>query len=90
MPGFGPAAEAILFRQKDPKPLTPRLARSDGNDADLGRADQLAALKQGPPENKSVRPEGRPAGVRQRQVGQLDRKALEIIDTEIKDLLDTL
>jgi len=23
MPGFGPAAEALLFRQKDPKPLLP-------------------------------------------------------------------
>ncbi len=62
MPGFGPAAEVILFRQKDPKPLTPRLARSDGNDADLGRADQLATLKQGPPA-KGVLPLGQTAGV---------------------------
>jgi len=26
LPGFGPAAEALLFRQKDPKPLMPRLS----------------------------------------------------------------
>ncbi len=32
MPGFGPAAEPLLFRQKEPKPVTPRLAsiRGDG------------------------------------------------------------
>ena len=26
LPGFAPAGEALLFRQKDPKPVTPRLA----------------------------------------------------------------
>jgi len=32
LPGFGPAAEVLLFRQKDPKPVTPRLVslRWDG------------------------------------------------------------
>jgi hypothetical protein len=62
LPGLGPAAEALLFRQKDPKPLTPCSAESEGTAA-RGRADQLAALRQGPQEQKSVRPRGRPAGV---------------------------
>ncbi len=31
--GFGPAAEVLLFRQKDPKPLTPRLASLKRRDA---------------------------------------------------------
>ncbi len=29
MPGFVPAAEVLLFRQKNPKPLTPSSASSD-------------------------------------------------------------
>ncbi len=37
MPGFGPAAEILLFRQKDPKPLTPRPAILDGRDASFKR-----------------------------------------------------
>ena len=38
MPGVGPAAEPLLFRQKWPKPLTPRLAslRAEGRQS-LGR-----------------------------------------------------
>jgi hypothetical protein len=71
MPGFVPAAELLLFRQKDPKPLTPRLARSEGKTADLRRADQLAelvlslveGLKQGPPADKNFPPLGQTAGV---------------------------
>ncbi len=63
MPGVGPAAEVLLFRQKDPKPLTPRLARSEGKDASLRSADQLAALKQGPPADKSFPPLGQTAGI---------------------------
>ena len=63
MPGFGPAAEVLLVRQKDPKPLTPRPVTSEWTDANLRRAGQLAALKQGPPSDESVRPEGRAAGV---------------------------
>ncbi len=47
--GFGPAAEALLFRQKDPKPLTPNLAKLDEMDARHRRARQLATLTQGPP-----------------------------------------
>ncbi|WP_342348816.1 hypothetical protein [uncultured Nitrospira sp.] len=63
MPGFGPAAEALLFRQKAPKPLTPRPAASDETNAGLGRAGQLAVLKQGPPVDGSVRLWDRTAGV---------------------------
>ncbi len=44
MPGFGPAAEVLLFRQKDPKPLTPSLARAKRMDA-RGKTGQLALLK---------------------------------------------
>jgi hypothetical protein len=69
MPGFGPAAEVILFRQKDPKPLTPRPVSLDETDARLRRADQLTAFTQGPPFDKSIRPEGRAAGV-----GQLEER----------------
>ena len=53
---------ALLFRQKDPKPVTPRQASSNGTDASLRRADQLAelvlslieGLKQGLPDDQSV------------------------------------
>ena len=62
LPGFGPAAEVLLFRQKDPKPLTPCSADEDGTDA-RGRADQLAALRQGPQDHRIVRPRGGTAGV---------------------------
>jgi hypothetical protein len=56
LPGFAPAGEVLLFRQKDPKPWTPRLASSEGTDANLGKADQLAGLKQGPLADMSVLP----------------------------------
>ena len=49
VPGFAPAGEALLFRQKDPKLLTPRLALGERTYASLKRAVQLAGLKQGPP-----------------------------------------
>lgn len=65
MLGFGQAAEVLLgasrrappllWRQKDPKPLTPRPASSDETNAGHGRAGQLALLKQGPPVDGSVR-----------------------------------
>jgi len=48
LPGFAPAGEALLFRQNDQKPLTPRLASLERTDASLRRAAQLALLKQGP------------------------------------------
>jgi len=44
LPGFVPAGEALLLRQKAPKPLTPRLASLERTDANLRRADQLAEL----------------------------------------------
>ena len=73
MPGFGPAAEILLLRQKDPitvalfethhATVTPHPASLNGTDDHPRRADQLAALRQGPPNNKSVHPWGRSAGV---------------------------
>ncbi len=36
LPGFAPAGEALLFRQKWPKPLTPRLALYRGDGRKLG------------------------------------------------------
>jgi len=65
LPGFAPASEALLFRQKDPKPLTPRPASSDKSNAGHGRAGQLAVLKQGPPVNRNVRLWDRAAGAGQ-------------------------
>ena len=78
-PGFAPAGEApstwlrtgLLFRQKGPKPLTPRLASWEGRDASLRRADQLAepvlslieGLTHGPPADESVPSVGQTAGV---------------------------
>jgi hypothetical protein len=60
VPGVGPAAEVLLFRQKDPKPLTPRSASLDWADAGK-RAGQLArpalsfveGLRQGPPRKRA-------------------------------------
>jgi hypothetical protein len=63
MPGFGPAAEVLLFRQKDPKPWTPRPASLKEVDASHRRATQLAALKQGPPIHQSIHQGGQAAGV---------------------------
>ena len=67
MPGFVPAAEILLFRQKDPKPLTPHSASLEKANAGHGRADQLAGLRQGPPVHENVRLWGRMAGVGQRR-----------------------
>ena len=79
LPGFAPAGEApstglrtsLLFRQKAPKPVTPRLASWEVRNASLRRADQLAepvlsfveGLTQGPPADESVPPLGQTAGV---------------------------
>ncbi len=65
MPGFGPAADPLLFRQKWTKPLTPRPVSSEWTDANHKKAGQLAALKQGPQSDVSVRPGERAAGVGQ-------------------------
>jgi hypothetical protein len=62
LPGLGPAAEALLFWQKDPKPFPPRSAQFHRADANNGEAAQLAGLKQGPPLDLSVSPIGRPEG----------------------------
>ncbi len=64
LPGFGPAAEPLSFRQKQPKPLTPRSASLHEMNARHGKVSQLAALKQGSPAHESVHSEGRAAGVR--------------------------
>jgi hypothetical protein len=48
-PGVGPAAEPLLFRQKWPKPLTPRSAIFQEANTECRKAGQLALLKQGPP-----------------------------------------
>ena len=77
MLGFGPVAEVLLFRQKDPKPMTPRPASLDGWTQDLGRRTKLAelvlslleGLTQGPPAHESVNPEGLAAGV-----GQIEKE----------------
>ena len=63
LPGFAPAGEALLFRQKDPKPLTPRLASLERTNANFRRAGQLAGLTQGPPAEESVPPLGQTEGV---------------------------
>ena len=63
LPGFAPGGELLFFREKEPKPLTPRLASLERTDASLKRADQLAPLKQGPPADESVPPLGQTAGV---------------------------
>jgi len=49
MPGFGPAAEVLFFREKDPKPFPPRPATFYRADACNGGVAQLAGLRQGPP-----------------------------------------
>lgn len=54
MQGFAPADGLLLFWQKEPKPVTPHPVSSDMVDASHGRAVQLAALRQGPPVDKSV------------------------------------
>jgi hypothetical protein len=46
MPGFGPAAEVLLLRQKDPKPVTPRPPSLIGQTrAKGGRANSLRSDK---------------------------------------------
>ena len=84
MPGFGPAAEALFLREKDPKPVKPCLPIWDGTDANLRKADQLATLRQGLPIDSSVRPGGQPAGVGQEENGCL-RGLLWMMREEITD-----
>ena len=67
MPGFGPAAEPLLFRQKWPKPLSPRQATLDEANESYRKADQLAALRQGPLVDQGVRLRSQAAGVGHRE-----------------------
>jgi hypothetical protein len=60
--GFAPAVEALLFRQKDPKPFPPRSTTFNRADVGNGGTAQLAGLRQGPPLGLSVSPVSRPAG----------------------------
>jgi len=69
LPGFGPAAEVIFFRQNDPKPLTPSLAILDHADVNHDVADQLALLRQGPKTDLSVSSFGRAEGVSKEKLG---------------------
>ncbi len=63
MPGLGPAAEPLLFRQKWPKPLTPSLAKFLGRTQDREERTNLLRSDKGPQIKEGVRPEGQPAGV---------------------------
>ena len=84
-----PKGATFVVEQKDPTTValfethhtlvTPHPASSDKTNAGHGRADQLAALAQGPPVHESVHPRGRKAGVGERRGGHADKKALEII-----------
>ena len=74
LPGFAPAGEPLLFRQKWPKPLTPSLATLDGSDA---------GLKSGP----TRCPQTRPAEYKERPTlgpdsrGRIVRKGREEYET---------
>ena len=76
MPGVGPAAEPLLFRQKLPKPLTPRLGTWKRRDANT--------LKSGPTrqaQTGSARCEERPslgtAGRRRAKINAYRGKTME-------------
>ena len=72
-PDVSRRAPPLLIRRKDPTTValfethhatvTPRLASLERTDASFRRADQLAALRQGPPVDQSVPPWGQTAGV---------------------------
>jgi hypothetical protein len=91
LPGFAPANEVLLgasrrarpllWRQKWPKPITPRQASFDGTDANLRRAGQLAALRQGPPDDLSVRPR---AGRKASDLGKVCKSgSLAVVSIEV-------
>jgi len=60
MPGFAPADEVLLFRQKDPKPLTPRPASPDWADAGYGEGEPTRCAHTRPA-GSLERPPGGPA-----------------------------
>jgi hypothetical protein len=74
LPGFGPAAEVLLFRQKDPKAFTPSSALSYRADVIYGVADQLALLKQAPPNYLNVNTFCRAEGVGDELFGKVQLK----------------
>ena len=81
LPGFAPANEPLLFRQKSPKPVAPRPATLDGTDANLRRAGQLAELRQGPPDDLSVRPR---AGRKASDLGKVCKSgSLAVVSIEV-------
>ena len=83
LPGFAPANEPLLFRQKWPKPVTPRPATLEGTDASLRRAGQLAGLRQGPPDDLSVR-----AGRKASDLGKVCKSGfLAVVSIEVLMLL---
>ena len=62
--GFRPGRRGPFVPAKGPKTIdAPCLASLVRMDANLGRADQLASLKQGPPTDESVPPLSQTAGV---------------------------
>ena len=63
MPGFVPAAEPLLFRQKWPKPLTPRLASLKRRDANSLKSGPTRRAQTRSATDKSVPPGSQPAGV---------------------------
>ena len=61
--GFRPGRRGPFVSAKGPKTIDALSAIWDGTDANLRSAPQLASLKQGPRNDRSVRPRGQPAGV---------------------------
>ena len=77
MPGFVPAAEPLYVPTKVAKTIDahPGLIRVGGRKLYV-RADQLAALRQGPPVIESVRPWDRTAGV---GYGKIFRRTMNVV-----------
>ena len=61
--GFRPGRRGPFVSAKGPKTIDAPSGSWERTDASLRRADQLAPLKQGPPNAKSVPPLGQTAGV---------------------------
>jgi hypothetical protein len=61
--GFRPGSRGPFLSGKGPKTIDAQFGHIGWDGRKMRRADQLAALKQGPPVDKSVRPRGRTAGV---------------------------
>jgi len=61
--GFRPGSRDPFVSAKGPKTIDAPPVLTSWTDPNNGKADQLAALTQGPQRDKSVRPWGRAAGV---------------------------